>query len=119
MLLDSRDPNGRSCGSFFLNPIVSREQAERVRQLALPELLPIYPQGDGRIKLAAGFLIEQSGFGKGLRFGNVGLSTKHALAIVAHAGATATEVRRFAAHLQAGVAARFGVQLTPEPNFWD
>lgn len=118
MLLDRSDPNGRSCGSFFLNPIVSRADAERVRSLAGNVALPSYPQPDGRVKLAAGWLIEQSGFDKGLRDGNVGLSTKHALAIVAHDGATADEVAELSRRIREGVRARFGVELTPEPNFW-
>jgi UDP-N-acetylmuramate dehydrogenase len=118
MLLDPTDPNGRSCGSFFLNPIVTAADAERVRGLAPGVNVPSYPQADGRVKLAAGWLIEQSGFAKGLRAGNVGLSTKHALAIVAHAGATASEVQRLAGRITAGVEQRFGVRLTPEPNFW-
>ena len=119
MLLDVDDPNGRSCGSFFLNPVVSADLAEQVCQQAAPDLPPTYPQPDGRIKLAAGWLIERSGFHKGLQDGNVGLSTKHALSIVAHEGAGASDVRRLARLVQEGVAARFGVQLTPEPNFWD
>jgi UDP-N-acetylmuramate dehydrogenase len=118
MLLDAKDPNGRSCGSFFLNPVVSAQQAERVRSAAPGVSAPTYPQPDGQVKLAAGWLIEQSGFGKGLRDGNVGLSTKHALAIVAHEGATASDVVALARRIQAGVHARFGVELTPEPNFW-
>lgn len=118
MLLDPSDPNGRSCGSFFLNPIVSAEDVERVRQVAAGNHVPTYPQPDGRVKLAAGWLIEQSGFAKGLRLGNVGLSTKHALAIVAHGGATASEVHALYQHVQAGVRKQFGVELTPEPNFW-
>ena len=118
MLLDAEDPNGRSCGSFFLNPIVSAEAAERVVQLVQPLPVPTYPQADGRVKLAAGWLIEQSGFAKGLRQGHVGLSTKHALAIVAHAGATAAEVAQLAQTIQVGVRTRFGVELSPEPNFW-
>jgi UDP-N-acetylmuramate dehydrogenase len=118
MLLDTADPNGRSCGSFFLNPIVSAAEAERVRSVAGSATPPTYPQPDGRVKLAAGWLIEQSGFSKGLRDGNVGLSTKHALAIVAHAGATADEVARLSLRIRDGVRARFGVVLTPEPNFW-
>jgi UDP-N-acetylmuramate dehydrogenase len=118
MLLDASDPNGRSCGSFFLNPIVSAEQAEHVRTVAAPHVPPTYPQHDGRVKLAAGWLIEHSGFEKGMRDGNVGLSTKHALAIVAHDGASADEVTRFSTRIQDGVRRRFGVELTPEPNFW-
>ena len=118
MLLDAADPNGRSCGSFFLNPIVTAAVAEHVKRIAGDIPVPTYPQPDGRIKLAAGWLIEQSGFAKGLRDGNVGLSTKHALAIVAYAGATAAEVRKLSERIRAGVQARFDVALTPEPNFW-
>lgn len=118
MLLDPADPNGRSCGSFFLNPVVSAADVARVERVAGAVPVPKYPQPDGRIKLAAGWLIEQSGFQKGLRDGHVGLSTKHALAIVAHGGATAAEVRRFAQRIQDGVQARFDVALTPEPSFW-
>lgn len=118
MLLDAGDPNGRSCGSFFLNPIVTGEQARRVSDSVAPRPTPQYPQPDGRVKLAAGWLIEQSGFAKGLRDGNVGLSSKHALAIVAHEGATAADVRRLAERIRAGVLQRFGVELSPEPNFW-
>jgi UDP-N-acetylmuramate dehydrogenase len=118
MLLDVSDVNGRSCGSFFLNPIVSASDVERVRAVAGEVAVPSYPQPDGRVKLAAGWLIEQSGFAKGLRDGNVGLSTKHALAIVAHDGATAAEVARLSQRIRDGVRARFGVELSPEPNFW-
>jgi UDP-N-acetylmuramate dehydrogenase len=119
MLLDANDVNGRSCGSFFLNPIVTAADVERVRAVVGADVkVPTYPQPDGRVKLAAGWLIEQSGFGKGFRDGNVGLSTKHALAIVAHAGATADEVKRLSVRMRDGVRARFGVELTPEPNFW-
>lgn len=118
MLLDAADPNGRSCGSFFLNPVVTAAAAEHVKRVAGDVQVPTYPQPDGRIKLAAGWLIEQSGFDKGLRDGNVGLSTKHALAIVAHAGATAAEVRKLSERIRAGVQTRFDVALTPEPNFW-
>jgi UDP-N-acetylmuramate dehydrogenase len=118
MLLDRTDPNGRSCGSFFLNPIVSVADVERVRAVTTDVGVPTYPQADGRLKLAAGWLIEQSGFAKGLRDGNVGLSTKHALAIVAHDGARAEEVARLSSRIREGVHARFGVTLTPEPNFW-
>lgn len=118
MLYTTRDPNGRSCGSFFLNPIVSTSDAERVRRAALDATLPTYPQPDGRVKLAAGWLIEKSGFAKGLRDGNVGLSTKHALAIVAHDGARAEDVRRLSQRIRDGVLERFGVALSPEPNFW-
>ncbi|HEX6275817.1 MAG TPA: UDP-N-acetylmuramate dehydrogenase, partial [Polyangiaceae bacterium] len=79
MLYDTSDENGRSCGSFFTNPVVSPEAAKRIEELAGAGTMPRYPQSDGRVKLAAGWLIERAGFDKGLRRGPVGLSTKHAL----------------------------------------
>jgi UDP-N-acetylmuramate dehydrogenase len=70
------------------------------------------------MKLSAGWLIEHAGFAKGLREGNVGLSTKHALALVAREGARAEEVLALARRIQAGVHARFGVHLELEPVCW-
>jgi UDP-N-acetylmuramate dehydrogenase len=70
------------------------------------------------VKLAAGFLIEQAGFAKGMRRGAVGLSTRHALAIVCHDGARASDVLAFAQEVRAGVLAKFGVELMPEPAIW-
>ena len=58
--------------------------------------MPQWPQADGRVKLAAGWLIEQAGFDKGTRRGPVGLSSRHALAIVCHDGASAADVLAFA-----------------------
>jgi len=119
MLLDASDENARSCGSFFLNPLLSRAHFERfsARAESLPNP-PQFPQPDGSVKLSAGWLIEQAGFPRGTRDGCVGLSTKHALALVAHDGARAEDVLRFAARVQRGVLERFGVQLVPEPVFW-
>jgi UDP-N-acetylmuramate dehydrogenase len=118
MLLDAADPNGRSCGSFFVNPVVSAELANAVERAAGDLRMPRYPQPDGRVKLAAGWLIERAGFAKGTRRGAVGLSTEHALAIVCHDGATASEVEAFAREIVLSVQARFGVRLVPEPVFF-
>ncbi|HEX6271812.1 MAG TPA: UDP-N-acetylenolpyruvoylglucosamine reductase, partial [Polyangiaceae bacterium] len=81
--------------------------------------MPRYPQPDGRVKLAAGWLIERAGFDKGLRRGPVGLSTKHALSIVCRDGARALDVLAFAEAIRAGVRERFGVSLVLEPVVWD
>lgn len=116
MLWDPDDENGRSCGSFFVNPVVSVEQA-RALEARFGDAMPRYPQPEG-VKLSAGWLIERSGLPKGTRLGNVGLSSRHALAIVCHAGATATEVHAFAEHVQRTVHAETGVTLVPEPVFW-
>jgi UDP-N-acetylmuramate dehydrogenase len=119
MVLDESDANCRSCGSFFVNPVLDAAQfAAFSRRAAGIEPVPQYPQTGGRVKLSAGWLIERAGFPRGTRDGAVGLSTKHALALVAHRGARAADVTRFAARVQAGVLERFGVQLEPEPVFW-
>jgi UDP-N-acetylmuramate dehydrogenase len=123
MVLDPVDPNRRSAGSFFLNPVVSASDADRIAETAVrynlvpsPELLPRYPTPGGRVKLPAGWLIEKAGFEKGTRRGAVGVSTKHALALVHHGGGTSSELLAFANEIQARVQERFGVELEREPR---
>jgi UDP-N-acetylmuramate dehydrogenase len=123
MVIDPHDPNRRSAGSFFLNPIVSlaevdrlAEQAAREGLIASPSEMPRYPASGGRIKLAAGWLIENAGIAKGTRRGPVGVSTKHALALVHHGGGTTTELLAFAQDIQRQVRDRFGVTLEREPR---
>ena len=118
MVLVPGDPNRRSCGSFFTNPIVPPADAERVARNAGDGPVPRWPQADGAVKLSAAWLIERAGFRRGQRDGVVGLSTAHALAIVAHDGAGATDVLAFAQRLQDSVADRFGVRLALEPAVW-
>lgn len=119
MVIDAGDPNRRSCGSFFLNPFVSAAEAVEGAKRAGDPSMPRWEQPDGSVKLSAAWLIERAGFRRGHEEGPVGLSTRHALAIVAHDGARADDVVAFARRLQAAVAERFGVTLTPEPVFWD
>jgi UDP-N-acetylmuramate dehydrogenase len=119
MVLAPGDPNRRSCGSFFTNPIVTPDVAERVAQRAGDANLPRWRQADGGVKLSAAWLIERAGFRRGQREGAVGLSTAHALAIVAHDGARAADVLAFARRLQETVAERFGVRLALEPAVWE
>jgi UDP-N-acetylmuramate dehydrogenase len=116
------DENARSAGSFFTNPVVGAEDAARLVERAVREAavsraedVPRWVEPDGRVKLAAGWLIEQSGFAKGTRRGAVGLSTRHALALVCHEGATATALLAFADEVRDTVHARFGVLLEREP----
>jgi UDP-N-acetylmuramate dehydrogenase len=118
VLDDPIDPNRRSCGSFFLNPILDAGHAATVAARAADPSMPRWPQPDGRVKLSAAWLIEHAGFTRGERDGPVGLSTRHTLAIVAHEGATARDVLDFAGRLQGAVHARFGVRLTTEPVLW-
>ncbi|MBM4344600.1 MAG: UDP-N-acetylmuramate dehydrogenase [Deltaproteobacteria bacterium] len=117
MVVDPADADSRSCGSFFVNPLVDAATADRVASgLALAsENAPRWPQPDGTVKLSAAWLIERSGLGRGFAQGRVGLSCKHTLAIVNRGGATTTEILAFAAEVAATVRARCGVELTREP----
>ena len=101
-----------NAGSFFKNPLVPVAQAEAL-QSRFPDVR-VYPQPDGRAKLAAGWLIEQAGW-KGKRLGPVGMHERQALVLVNHGGATAADVRALAAAVQRDVRARFGVELEQEP----
>lgn len=121
MVLEPGDENRRSCGSFFTNPLVSAAVAEQVSKASHDQgtgAPPQFPQENGQIKLSAGWLIEKSGLSRGLRDGAVGISTNHALQLVAHDGATAADAVRFARRVQRHVEAHWGVLLTPEPVFW-
>ncbi len=121
MLLDPQDENRRSVGSFFTNPIVTREAAERLAaridaNAGHTEVsLPRYSVEGGRVKLSAAWLIERAGFARGLRRGRVGISTRHTLALVNLGGATAAELLALAAEVRGGVLERFGVSLRMEP----
>ncbi|MFB0937221.1 MAG: UDP-N-acetylmuramate dehydrogenase [Propionivibrio sp.] len=101
-------------GSFFHNPVVAAAAAERL--LASHPGLPHYPQPDGRVKLAAGWLIEQAGW-KGRDLGPVGMYEKQALVLVNRGGATGADVVALMQAVQRDVAEKFGVELTPEPVF--
>ena len=124
MVYDARDPNRRSAGSFFTNPIVEAHQAAAVVAQAVgenlvraPEEVPQYPLPDGRVKLAAGWLVERAGVKRGLRMGSVGVSSQHALALVHHGGGSTADLIRLAVHVRDTVALRFGIALAPEPVF--
>lgn len=117
MVLDAADPNRRSCGSFFVNALVTAADLESIARLA-GEAPPSFRQPDGRYKVPSAWLIERAGLTRGTRRGSVGLSTRHTLALVAHDGATARDVLEFAHHVRRTVLERFGVKLVPEPDFW-
>jgi UDP-N-acetylmuramate dehydrogenase len=118
MLWDPADENSRSCGSFFVNPLLDHSALLEVERLVGNGSMPRYPQPDGRTKLSAAWLIEQAGFRRGTRDGAVGLSQHHALALVCQAGATARSVVHFARRIRDAVRERAGVLLRPEPAFW-
>ncbi len=124
MVRGADDENRRSAGSFFTNPIVTAEQAQRVVHCALERKLvsdsaavPRYLQPDGRVKLAAGWLIENAGVHKGMRRGHFGVSSRHALALVHHGGGKSEELVALAREVKARVHQAFGVTLSVEPVF--
>jgi UDP-N-acetylmuramate dehydrogenase len=100
-------------GSFFHNPQVDAGLAAALR--ADCPSLPMWPQPDGRVKLSAGWLIEQAGC-KGLRVGDACVSAQHALVLVNHGAASGAQVLALMGQVQSEVAGRFGVQLSPEPR---
>jgi UDP-N-acetylmuramate dehydrogenase len=116
MLLVEGDPDCRSAGSFFKNPILTEQQFVDLQQFA-GSSLPRYPAPGGRMKTAAAWLIEHSGFSKGYSLGPAGLSSKHTLALINKGGAAASDIVRLAREIRARVYDRFGLKLIPEPVF--
>jgi UDP-N-acetylmuramate dehydrogenase len=112
MVLDPSDPNSRSAGSFFKNPIVSIERFEALK-LKFPDI-PSFPALDG-VKIPAAWLIEQSGFHKGFRLGNAAISANHSLALVNLGGATAADIMSLKDRIQKKVSTLFSIELIPEP----
>jgi UDP-N-acetylmuramate dehydrogenase len=116
MVVDPNDPDSRSVGSFFMNPVVPVAVQDLVARAA-GQPPPAYPAGNEVVKIPAAWLIEQAGFRKGHTDGAVGTSTKHPLAIVNRGGATARDLVRLATDIKRQVADRFGILLQPEPIF--
>jgi UDP-N-acetylmuramate dehydrogenase len=116
MVLDPSDPDTRSVGSFFVNPVVSAARhASLISAAGAP--VPGFEQHDGQVKIPAAWLIEQSGFARGYESGAVGLSSKHPLALVNRGSAAARDVVVLAASIKRQVADRFGIWLRVEPAF--
>jgi UDP-N-acetylmuramate dehydrogenase len=119
MLLTAGDEDCRSAGSFFKNPILSPEQYHALTSRASGKNLqiPSYPALDAQKKVSAAWLVEHSGFSRGYGNGSVGISRKHALAIVNRGNATASEIVAFKEVIQQRVQEIWGVFLEPEPVF--
>jgi UDP-N-acetylmuramate dehydrogenase len=119
MVLNPGDPDTRSAGSFFTNPVLTAGELAQVEAAAAAHgagQVPRYDAGEGLVKVSAAWLIEQAGFAKG--YGTPGparVSSKHTLALVNAVSATTADLLALAREIVAGVHARFGVTLTPEP----
>lgn len=116
MVWDPSDPNHRSAGSFFMNPLVPAERARQLRQ-QWGEAMPAYPAGEEMYKLSAAWLIERSGFPRGFVQGAAGLSSRHVLALINRGSARAEDMLRLAARVRRGVLEQFAIELVPEPEF--
>ena len=111
------DYDRHSCGSFFMNPILTAEQAARLPEDA-PRFDAVLPDGTPGVKTSAAWLIDHAGFHKGFKTSEdatAGLSTMHTLALTNRGGASAADVAELARAVQDGVEAAFGVRLVPEP----
>ena len=111
MLLNPKDQDSWSAGSFFTNPIISKEIAD-----TLPADAPRWPTPDGRVKTSAAWLIEKSGIHKGDTHGGARVSTKHVLALTNSGNATATEIAELAKIAKQAVQQKFGITLEAEVN---
>ncbi|MFH1354376.1 MAG: UDP-N-acetylmuramate dehydrogenase [bacterium] len=100
----------QSCGSFFINPIIPRDKLSRLQK---DYEVPHFEAGND-VKVSAAWLVEQAGYKKGFRRDNVGISPKHALALVNYGG-TAEELLVLAEDIQAAVKKKFGIELEREP----
>ncbi len=114
MVIDENDPDSRSAGSFFRNPVVSIAQYQRIAD-ASSEPVPHFDAAPGQVKLAAAWLIEHAGLRRGFTMGDAAISSKHTLALVNRGHASAADVIHLRDHIQRCVFECFAVELEPEP----
>ena len=116
MLIVDGDPDCRSAGSFFKNPIITADHYAQI-EAQFEAAVPSYPAQEGFIKLPAAWLVEQAGFPKGYVFGPAGISSRHTLALINRGGARASDIIALRDQVVAAVKERFGIRLEPEPVF--
>jgi len=119
MLITPGDEDCCSAGSFFKNPVLTQEQYAELNKRAAAKGFEVfsYPALEAQRKVSAAWLVEHSGFSKGFNAGRVGISRKHALAIVNRGEATAADVLELKDHIQERVEEIWGIRLEPEPVF--
>jgi UDP-N-acetylmuramate dehydrogenase len=115
MLIVEGDPDCRSAGSFFKNPVIAAKDYGRIAEFAGG--VPGYSVGEGVIKVPAAWLVEQAGFHKGYVLGHAGISSRHALALINRGQAKAADVLALCDRIVAAVEQKFSIHLEPEPVF--
>jgi UDP-N-acetylmuramate dehydrogenase len=121
MVLDPLDPDTRSAGSFFTNPVLDQDQFARLERVAAaatshPVSVPHFAGEQGQVKVPAAWLIEHAGFGKGFAAGTAArISSKHTLALTNQGGASTADLLALARQIAAGVQSAFGIRLACEP----
>ncbi len=116
MILDEKDPDSRSCGSFFMNPIVSLRRFERIRDENFPEMLEAnYHHIGTTVKIPAAWLVENAGFSKGFEMNGAAISSKHSLALV-NKGTTSSNLVNLSEKIVEKVRQEFGICLKYEPE---
>ena len=141
MVVEDAEPDSRSAGSFFKNPLITREHCQRIveryeakepfaataqpdqatsrisKECAPGLRVPSFEAGDGLVKIPAAWLVEHAGVYRGFQLGPVAVSRKHALALVNRGGATAADLLKLKNLVQAKVRDAFGIELESEPVF--
>ena len=115
MLIVPGDPDCRSAGSFFKNPVISAEHFAQIAANVDGASVPGYPAADGHVKVPAAWLLDQAGFHKGYALGRAGISSRHTLALINRGGASADDIAALRDAIIAKVSERFAIRLEPEP----
>jgi UDP-N-acetylmuramate dehydrogenase len=117
MVIEPGNAANRSCGSFFVNPVVSRDDLRRAQDVASGPRVPHYAVDASSVKIPAAWLIEQAGFPKGTPRGAVGISPFQAQALINRGGARAADLVALACDIKRAVWNMFGISIVPEPVF--
>ena len=115
MLIVPGDPDCRSAGSFFKNPVISAEHFAQIAANVDGASVPSYPAADSHVKVPAAWLLDQAGFHKGYALGRAGISSRHTLALINRGGASADDIAALRDAIIAKVSERFAIRLEPEP----
>lgn len=115
MLIVPGDPDCRSAGSFFKNPVIPGEHFEQIVARSNGANVPHYPAADGKVKVPAAWLLDQAGFHRGYVLGRAGISSKHTLALINRDGASASDIATLRDTIIAAVTEKFAIRLEPEP----